>query len=74
MECQLDKGKNHSLKGGRDEFKEMAGEHMACYKHCADSLIHSMSAIITAKPMKWTCKFCRDQLNPKELNTETDMV
>ena len=74
MECQLDKGKNHSLTGGRDEFKEMGGEHIACYKHCGDSLLHSMSALITAKPMKWTCKFCRNQLNPKKLDTAADVV
>ena len=75
MECQVDKGKNHSLTGGRDEFAEMGGEHIVCYKHCGDSLLHSMSAIITARPIVWTCKFCRSHLTPpKELNTAADVV
>ena len=52
----------------------MAVEHIACYKYCADSLIHSMSGIITAKPMKWTCSFCRDKPNTKVMSTETDLV
>jgi len=74
MECQVDKGKNHPLTCGRDEFAEMGGEHIVCYKHCGDSLLHSMSAIITARPMKWTCKFCRNHLTPpKELNTAADV-
>ena len=55
MECQVDKGQNHSLTGGRDEFAWMGGEHIACYKLCGDSLFHAMSAIIKTKAMKWTC-------------------
>ncbi|MCP4114844.1 MAG: hypothetical protein GY737_05455 [Desulfobacteraceae bacterium] len=75
MECQVDKGQNYSLTGGRDEFAEMGGELIECYKHCGDSLFHSMSAIITARPMKWTCKACRSTITPpKELDTAQDEV
>ena len=49
MECRVVKGENHSLTGGREEFKAMAGEHFPCYTFCADSLIHSMSELLTAK-------------------------
>ena len=74
MECKVDKGKSHSLTGGREEFAGMAGENMQCYKYCADSLIYSMSELRTAKPMEWTCSFCRSKSDSKVMNTETDEV
>ena len=75
MECVVDKGQDHSLTGGRDEFVEMGGEHIACYKLCGDSLYHAMSAIITTKAMKWTCWYCRSSSSPpKELDTAADVV
>ena len=74
MECKVDKGKTHSLTGGKEEFAGMAGEHMQCYKSCADSLIYSMSEILTAKPMQWTCSLCRAKSNSKATDTAADEV
>ena len=66
MECRVVKGENHSLTGRKEEFKAMAGEHFQCYTYCADSLIYSMSELLTAKPMKWTCSFCRSHPDPTD--------
>ena len=52
MECRVVKGENHSLTGGKEEFRAMAGEHFQCYMYCADSLIFSMSELLTANSMK----------------------
>ena len=54
----------------------MAGEHFPCYTFCADSPIHSMSELLTAKSMQWTCSFCRNHPDPKVMDTmaNTDCV
>ena len=47
----------------------MAGEHFLCYTYCADSLVHSMTDLLIAKPMKWTCSTCRHLPNTKMMDT-----